>query len=183
MQHDHVLKKLNFDILTPYPWVLGGGGLRAKYLLPFDMQHIPFLKIWLLTYWPGEGRWGDLRANYKLPCCCISWFRLIWYATWPCSEKVEFWPVDPIPRVVGEGGLRAEYLLPCCCIRDSLKFDIQCGRALKKYFWAKTPSPGSGGGGGRGGGWESASKIFATMLVHFVISFKWICNMRHVLEK
>ena len=30
-----------------------------------------------------------------------SWFSLIWYATWPCSEKVEFWPTDPIPRVVG----------------------------------------------------------------------------------
>ena len=30
MQHDHVLKKLNFDLLT----LMGGRGLRAKYLLP-----------------------------------------------------------------------------------------------------------------------------------------------------
>ena len=34
MQHDHVLKKLNFDLLTPYSRVLGGRvGLCAKYLL------------------------------------------------------------------------------------------------------------------------------------------------------
>ena len=54
MQHDHVLKKLNNDVLTPSPGSGGrgggggGGGLQAKYLLPscyildsliFDMQH------------------------------------------------------------------------------------------------------------------------------------------------
>ena len=50
MQHDHVLKKLNNDLLTPSPGSGGreGGGLQAKYLLPscyildsliFDMQH------------------------------------------------------------------------------------------------------------------------------------------------
>ena len=42
MQHDHVLKKLNFALLG------GGGGLQAKYLVPFccnrdsfkfDIQH------------------------------------------------------------------------------------------------------------------------------------------------
>ena len=26
MRHDHVLKKLNFDLLTPSPRVVGGGG-------------------------------------------------------------------------------------------------------------------------------------------------------------
>ena len=25
----------------------------------------------------------------------------MWYAIWPCSEKVEFWPYDPVPRVMG----------------------------------------------------------------------------------
>ena len=34
MQHDHVLEKLNFDLLTPsLGW--GLGGLQAKYLLPY----------------------------------------------------------------------------------------------------------------------------------------------------
>ena len=26
MQHDHVLKKLNFDLIDPIPRVVGGGG-------------------------------------------------------------------------------------------------------------------------------------------------------------
>ena len=36
MQHDHVLKKVNFDILTPNPQgrVGVGGGLGGKYMLP-----------------------------------------------------------------------------------------------------------------------------------------------------
>ena len=34
MQHDHVLKKVNFDLLTPSPGSEGGGrGLQVKYLL------------------------------------------------------------------------------------------------------------------------------------------------------
>ena len=45
---------------------------------------------------------------------CLSTGTLISYPTWPCSEKVEFWPTDPIPRVGGERkgrGLWAKYLL------------------------------------------------------------------------
>ena len=34
MQHDNVLKKLNFDLLTTSPGSGGVWGLRAKYLLP-----------------------------------------------------------------------------------------------------------------------------------------------------
>ena len=64
MQHDHVLTKLKFDLLTP----LSGGGLRAKYLLPscclceilyFDMQNdhvLKKLKLDLLT--SSQGSWG-----------------------------------------------------------------------------------------------------------------------------
>ena len=37
-----------------------------------------------------------------------------------------------------------------------------------------TPRVGGGGGGGVGG---SAGKIFATMLLYFVIQFNLICNM------
>ena len=53
-----------------------------------------FWKKWILTYEPfpkdREGEVGGLRAKFLLPCCCISWFLLIWYA----PEKVEFWPFD-----------------------------------------------------------------------------------------
>ena len=54
MQQDHVLNKLNFDLLTPrVGWGGGGGGLPAKYLLPFccigdilkfNMQYVYVLK-------------------------------------------------------------------------------------------------------------------------------------------
>ena len=52
MQHDHVLKKLNFDLLTPRGGG-GGGGLQIKNLRPcccigdslkFDMQRDHVLK-------------------------------------------------------------------------------------------------------------------------------------------
>ena len=35
MQHDYVLKQLNFDLLTPPPGSEGEWGLGAKYLLPY----------------------------------------------------------------------------------------------------------------------------------------------------
>ena len=55
MQYEHVLKKLNFDLLTPMVCVCVCvcGGLRSQYLLPhccirdyikFDMQHDFVLK-------------------------------------------------------------------------------------------------------------------------------------------
>ena len=72
-------------------------------------------------------------------CACMvlyASFPFICYATLPCSEKVEFRPIDPTPSAwegVGvEGDLRAKYLLPCCCIQDSLKFDKQHDHVLIK---------------------------------------------------
>ena len=85
------------------------------------------------------------------------WFTLIWCATWPCCEKVEFWPFVPTPRVGwgggGDRGLQAKYLLPCCRICDSFYFDIQHVHVLKKMnFDQLTPSSrlGWGVGGLRG---------------------------------
>ena len=40
-------------------------------------------------------------------CACMELytpFPLICYATWPCSEKVEFRAIDPTPSVGGGGG-------------------------------------------------------------------------------
>ena len=102
-----------------------------------------------------------LRASVKL------WFNLIWYSTWPCSGKVEIWPIDPIPCVYvwvgggGGGGLQAKYLLTCYCICNSLEFDMQHDHVLKKLnFWPFDPIPRV---------WVivwglSAGKIFATVL-------------------
>ena len=58
MQPDHVLKKLNFDLLTPTPRVKGGGGGSAgkiccciRDFILFDMQHDHVLKK--LNFDPG----------------------------------------------------------------------------------------------------------------------------------
>ena len=68
-------------------------------------------------------------------------------------------------------GLEDKHLVPCCCIRDSLLFDMQHDHVLKQWnLDLLTPSPGSerlGEGG----------KVFATMLLCFVIPFNLICIM------
>ena len=55
---------------------------------------------------------------------------------------------------------------------------MQKDHVLKKMnFDLPTPSPGSEFFGFfLGGGWGSAGKIFATMLLHFVIPFNLICK-------
>ena len=75
MQYDHILKKLNFDLLTLR---VGGGGLQAKYLpacccirdsLLFDMQHDYVLKKlnFDLSIPPQMGGGGGrLRVKYLL---------------------------------------------------------------------------------------------------------------------
>ena len=78
MQHDPVLKKMKFDLLTPSLGSVGAGrvgGLQAKYFLPcccivdslqFDMQHDHFLKklnFDLLTPFPGPGGGGGPAGN------------------------------------------------------------------------------------------------------------------------
>ena len=55
-----------------------------------------------LTFDPTQGS----RVCKDIMCACMllySSFPLIWYATWSCSEKVEFWPFDPTPNGRGEG--------------------------------------------------------------------------------
>ena len=82
---------------------------RKKNVLTFD--HIPGV----------AGVWKDR----VLACMLLrSSFPLIWYATWPCIEKAEFWPFGPTPRVRCRRSLWSSYLLPCYCICHSLCFNI-----------------------------------------------------------
>ena len=87
MQHDHVLKKLNFDLLIPPPG-LGWEGMWVKYLLPcccvchtlqFDIQHDYILKkkeFWSLE--PTDRIKGGLRKNiYYHVAACVIPFNLI----------------------------------------------------------------------------------------------------------
>ena len=66
MQHDYVLKKLNYDPLTPSSMVMGGGGnicyhVAAFVIFFFILNITMSLKSWILTYSPGSelGVWGQ----------------------------------------------------------------------------------------------------------------------------
>ena len=93
-------------ILTYWPQGLGWGGLPAKYLLPFccigdilkfNMQYVYVLKN--VVFWhldPQCWRGGGESAGKIFPIMLLHvWFLLIWYATWPYFEEVEFWALDP----------------------------------------------------------------------------------------
>ena len=98
----------------------GGGGSADKtfapcvavFVIPFNLicNVTMFWNSWILTPTPGsgvlsvgrvysnirkevevEGSLGKMFATMLL----YSWFTLIWYATWHCSKKVEFWHFDP----------------------------------------------------------------------------------------
>ena len=60
-----------------------------------------FRKSWILTYWPHQHGLGVAAGKIFATILLQSWFSLNWYAKWPCSEKVEFWPTDPIPKIRG----------------------------------------------------------------------------------
>ena len=85
--------------------VCRGWGLGANYLLPccclcdsleFDMPHDNVLNKLSFDFWP-PGSWGEAGSAWEKIATMLlhSWFQLIWYATWPWSETVEFWPFDP----------------------------------------------------------------------------------------
>ena len=61
-------------------------------------------------FWPTDpiprvGGGGSVSASKIFATMLVhSWFSLIWYVTWPCSEKVNFDLFDPIHRIGGVGG-------------------------------------------------------------------------------
>ena len=92
------------------------------------------------------------------------WFSfLIWYASWPCSERVEFDLLTQSP----EGGLQPKYLLPCCCISWFPSFDMQQWLCSEKgwilTYWSHPKGRGRG----------AAVKIFGTMLMHSWLQLIW----------
>ena len=211
MQHDYVLKKLNFDILTPYPRVLGdlnnsAGKICyhvAAFVVLFNLicNMTMLCKKWILTSLPHpQGRGGGSAGNHvaafmiffylicnitmfwkKLNCDLLtpspgslgsvgnqsattllhSWFSLIRYATNPCSKKVKFWPTDR--RVGGGGRGSAGYHVAAFVILYSLIYNITM--FWKVELWPTDPIPRVEGG--------SVCKISATMLLHSWFSVIW----------
>ena len=196
MQHDHILKKLNFDLLTPSP----GSGISVGKIFATMLLHSWFSLIWyattpcseknlfwptdsiprvgsvcrqnicyhvsvfvilfnlicnltmswkskILTYWPRfQGRWwgrGVEVFGEQLICYHAAAFSdSLWYATWPCSKKVEFWPNDPIPRVGCVCEQNISYHVAAFVILFNLIYNMTV--FWKMDFYLLTPSPGSG---------------------------------------
>ena len=61
------------------------------------MQYVYVLKkLYFDTKTPSVGGGGGGSAGKIFPIMLLHvWFLLIWYATWPYSEEVEFWALDP----------------------------------------------------------------------------------------
>ena len=118
MQHDHVTKKNDFWPFDPNQrvrnagWGLGSVGVWRQNIcfhtaafrdsLQLDMQHdhvLKKLKFDILTPSPGSVREGVGFCGQNIYYHCAAFVILYLICNRPCSEKVEFWPFDPIPRV------------------------------------------------------------------------------------
>ena len=131
MQYAHVLKKINFDLLTPIPRVEMWGSV-SKYLLPcccfrdslkFCIQNSDSAAFWFLLL--------DMQHD--------------------CSEKVEFWPFDPTK--VWDPGLWSKITFfyvsywMYLCLHANFPIKIQLTELLQNFnIWPMTPPKGSGGG-------------------------------------
>ena len=152
MQHDYVLKKLIFDLLTPslgtvgvIEWESAGEIFAAKllhFVVPFKSicNMTMFWKSWILTYWPhprggGLGE-GVCLAKKMLPCINAILFNLICNTTM-FKKKLNFNQLTTSP---GESGkIFATMLLQSWFVL----FDMQHDCVLKKLIL--TPTTGSGG--------------------------------------
>ena len=143
------------------------------------MQHDYVLKKLILTFDPSPGSvygWRGLAAKYLLPRFCIR--DLIWYATWPCFEKVNF-DIWPLPRVClwleGSGGkIFATTFL-------HLWFNLICNLTMILKSWILTfwsQGQGIGVSWVRGWGWVGLCR--QNICYHgaaFMIPLNLICKM------
>ena len=182
MQHDHVLK-VKFWPIDPIPRGVCGQIICyhvAAFVILFNLicNMTVFWKSQILTYWShlqGDGEGGSAGKIFATMLLHL-WFSLIWYATWPCSEKVKFWLIDPISRGVGGwGGGSAGKIFATMLLH--LWFSLiwyatwPCSEKVK--FWPYDPiSRGWGHGEGGVGGQNICYHVAS-----FVILFNLICNM------
>ena len=149
------------------------------------MQHDHVLKKWILTYWPHppgyKGGGGGKESASKIFGTMLLhlFFFLIWFATWPCSEKVEFWP-----NPQGQGGLGVGSGERRGCRQNIwyhvaaffFLFNLICNMTMvwKRWNWPFDPNLRGRGVGSWVGVWEQNICHHATA---FVIPFNLICNM------
>ena len=132
MQYAHVLKKLNFDLLTPIHRVEMGGGPPANisyHVAAFVIVLNFVFKILILQH--SDSLSLDMQHDF--------------------SEKVEFWPFDPTKG--WDPGLWSKitsfyvsYWLYLCLYANFPK-KIQLTELLQNFnIWPLAPPKGSGGG-------------------------------------
>ena len=129
------------------------------------MQHDHVMKNLisdLLTSSPRVVGGGRGEGKYLLPCCCILWFPLIWYATRPCSEKAEIWPFDSNPRARGVGLCSKISWIPLIWYASWPCFE-------QSWLDLLTRSPGSGV-------WGVCRQNICYHAAAFVIPFNLICD-------
>ena len=122
MQHDHILKKVEFWPIDPIPRVRGICGQNicyhvAAFVILFNLicNNTMFGKSFILTYWLHTQGRECLRAKYLLRCCCIHDSLQFDMQQDHVQKKLNFDLLTP-----RSGCLRAKYLLWCCCFCDSL---------------------------------------------------------------
>ena len=127
------------------------GQLMALYLFTIwnnvrSLSRILWLRIYetmshcLVPRVGGGGGGGSVGKIYATIITMLlhSWLSLIWYATWPCSEKVEFRPIDPIPRWVGVS-VRKIFAIMLLQAWFSLICNMTCSEKVE--FWPFDPIP------------------------------------------
>ena len=70
----------------------------AACVIPFNLicNMTIFWRSWILSFRPHHLSPPRGPAGKIFPIMLLHvWFLLIWYATWPYSEEVEFWALDP----------------------------------------------------------------------------------------
>ena len=156
MQHDHVLKKWNFDLLTPSPVSDvcaggGGGGSAGKIFsimllyiaIPFNLirNMTMFWKKIILTHWPHSrgGGWG-MGICVENICYHLSAFVILFYLirNMALNWKIRILTYWLIPRV---GVMQAKYLFLICCNRDYLQLKCNMTMFCKSGILTYCPHP------------------------------------------
>ena len=113
--------------LSGVSWWLSGSSSRChRVFCGLWLWYFLIILLYIFAKFTIRSRVLRSLLKYLLLCYCISWFPLNWYATWLCSEKVEFWPIDPIPRVGGVCGQNICYH----AITFAIMFNLICNMTI-----------------------------------------------------
>ena len=132
----------NIKIWKSHLNIREGSDYRGKCLTTELPRFLLFWKSGILTPTPGSEVRGSA-GKFFVTMLLHTWFPLIWYATWHCSEKVEFWPFDSSGQGVGEilGTMLLHFMIP---------INLICSMTMFWKSWILTywPHPYGPGGGG-----------------------------------